>query len=243
MVASLRTAWARGVWRLLVAVDVVLVVVFAVAAAIEPYHILESSGVEIHNFQGLLPTVIVVTLRSTVLVAERRLLPVAHGRLVLAGRLASLMGFYYLAQWLYHDSHGRWYEVVLGGTLGYSFVGVAGIGLAALVYNLSQIWSARPTSPVASGGGPTGDAAANRMPGAPGPAPAVPAPAGAPGVAAPAAQRRQLTRQSLFALVGVFQGVTGLVMGVTDMARLGVAVLVGAVAVAAIALLVGRQPG
>jgi hypothetical protein len=239
MVAGLRTARTSIAWRLLVAVDVLVVVVFAVTAAIEPFHILESSGVEIHNFQGLLPTVIVVTLRSTVLAAERHLLPVAHGRLVLAGRLASLVGFYYLGQWLYHDAHSRWYEVVLGGTLGYAFVGVAGIGLAALVYNLSRIRLTQSTNPVAAGDGATSDAAgADRGPDAP-----VPVRTGAAEVAAPAAQRRQLTRESLFAAVGVFQGVTGLVMGVTNLARVGVAVLVGAVAVAAISVLIRRKSG
>ena len=45
----------RVIWRLLAAFDVVLVAVFAVVAALDPYHVLEGQGVEIHNFQGLLP--------------------------------------------------------------------------------------------------------------------------------------------------------------------------------------------
>jgi len=224
-VAGLRVVRARVVWRLLVVVDVVLVAVFAVTAALEPYHVLEGEGIEIPHFQGLLPTIIVVALRWMVLAAERRLLPVAHGSLVLAGRLASLIGFYYVAQWMYHDAYGRWHEVVLGGTLGYALVGVAGIGLAALVYHLSRLRSAGSTPTLRPDDGPTSEVAATADP---------PPPAG---------RRRELTRESLRDLVGVFLGITGLVVGVTDMARLGVAVLVGAFAVAGIALLIRDRPG
>ncbi|MFC6021103.1 hypothetical protein ACFP2T_33635 [Plantactinospora solaniradicis] len=215
---GLRVKRADVVWRLLVAVDVVVVTVFAVTAAIEPYHILEDEGIEIHNFQGLLPTMIVVALRWMVLVAERRLLAVAQGRLVFAGRVASLVGFYYLAQWMFHDAHRRWYEVVLGGTLGYALVGVAGLGLAALVYHLPRLWSVRSTRRPRTDDGSTSDVATTRES----------PPAGA--------QRGELTRASLFDLVGVFLGVTGLLMSVTDMSRLGIAVLVGVLAVGGIAL-------
>ncbi|WP_395111635.1 hypothetical protein [Actinomadura sp. SCN-SB] len=233
MAARLRKAWPVVAWWSLVGVDVVVVAVFAVTAATDPYHVLEGERVEIHNFQGLLPTAIVVVLRSMTLVAERRLLPVAHGALVLAGRLASLIGFNYIGRWLYERAYGRWYEVILGGTVGYAFAGVLGIGLAALIYNLSRYRIVEPGRKRPPGGASIGAAD---------PLPAVPRSAtdmtSEPDVSvAPVPGRRQLTRDSLFSVVGVFIGVTGLVMGVTNLVRLGLAVLVGAAVVAAIALL------
>lgn len=241
MAASPRDTWTSAVWWLLVVVDVLAVAVFAVAAAIDPYHVLEGEGVEVHNFQGLLPLAIVVTLRSMTLAAERRLLPVARGTPVLAGRLASLIGSYYTGRWLYDHAYGRWYEMVLGGTVGYALVGVLGIGLAALIYNLSRIRLTEPPQELPPGDAPTSNTAAtaDRTPDAPRPVTVVPPTAAS--AAATATQRRQLTRDSLFSLVGVFLGVTGLVIGVTNLVRLGLAVLVGAVAVAGIALLVREK--
>lgn len=229
VVAGLGGAWTRVLWWLLVVVDVVVVALFAFTAATDPSHVLEGEGVDSENFQGLVPIAIVVALRSMVLAAERRLLPVARG-LVLASWLVSLVGFYYLGRWVYQYAYRRWLDVVLGGTVGYALVGVAGVGLAALIYNLSRIRSAGPAREPPPGERPTNDATAtaDQMPDTPGRV---------------AAQRRQLTKESLLSLVGVFVGVTGLVMGVTDIRRLGVAVLVGAVAVAGIALLLRRRTG
>ncbi|MBE1492157.1 hypothetical protein [Plantactinospora soyae] len=225
---GLRVERASVVWRLLVAVDVVVVTVFAVTAAIEPYQVLEDEGMEIQNFQGLLPTVIVVVLRWMVLAAERRLLAVAQGRLVFAGRVASLIGFYYLAQWMFHDAYGRWYEVVLG----YALVGVAGLGLAALVYHLPRLWSVRSARSPRPDDGSTSEVATTTSEVA------------TTRESLPAAGRRgELTRASLFDLVGVFLGVTGLLMSVTDMSRLGLAVFVGVLAVGGIALFHRRRQG
>lgn len=131
--ASLPATRADMIWRLLVAFDAVVVAVFAVTAATEPHHILESNDIEIHNFQGLLPTIIVLALRAMTLATERRLLPAAHGGLVAATRLASLVGFYYLAHWLFFQAYGRWQEVVLGGTLGYALIGITAVTAVGLL--------------------------------------------------------------------------------------------------------------
>jgi hypothetical protein len=212
----------------MVAVDVLVVVVFAVTAAIDPEHVLNMEGVDIEAFQGLVPLIVVVALRSMTLVAERRLLPVARGgRLVLASRLASLLGFFYTGRWMYERNYERWYEVVLGGTIGYALVGVLGIGLATLIYNLSRIRQAEPSRNTPASDAPPSDTATSE------PRPDTSRLVGA----APAARRRQLTKDSLFGLVGVFMGVTGLVMGVTNVVRIGVAVLVGGAVVAGLALL------
>ncbi|GAA2631291.1 hypothetical protein SMC26_22745 [Actinomadura fulvescens] len=220
--ASVRPTWTRVVWPLLVVVDVLLVAVFAVTAAIDPEHVLNMEGVDIEAFQGLVPFIVVVVLRSMTLLAERRLLPVARGGLVLAGRLAALLGFFYSGRWMYERAYGRWYEVVLGGTIGYALVGVLGIGLATLIYNLSRMrQTERPRNTP-----PPSDTATRDL------RPSASRPAGAP-----ATRRRQLTKDSLFGLVGVFMGVTGLAMGVTNVARIGLAVLVGAASVAGLALL------
>ena len=64
-------------------------------------------------------------------------------------------------------------------------------------------------------------------------------PANSPG---PAAQLIT-ARGSLSGLVGVFLGITGLVMNVTNAARIAVAILVGGVAAAGIAYLLRRQSG
>jgi hypothetical protein len=227
MVASLRPTWTSVVWQLMVAVDVLVVVVFAVTAAIDPEHVLNMEGVDIQAFQGLVPLIVVVALRSMTLVAERRLLAVARGgRLVLAGRLASLLGFFYTGRWMYERNYERWYEVVLGGTIGYALVGLLGIGLATLIYNLSRIRQAEPPRNTPPSDAPPSDTATSEL------RPDTSQPAGAP-----AAQRRQLTKDSLFGLAGVFTGVTGLVMGVTNVIRIGVAVLVGGAVVAGLALL------
>ena len=227
MVASLRPTWTRVVWQLMVAVDVLVVVVFAVTAAIDPEHVLNMEGVDIEGFQGLVPLIVVLALRSMTLVAERRLLPVARGgRLVLAGRLASLLGFFYTARWMYERNYERWHEVVLGGTIGYALVGVVGIGLATLIYNLSRIRRAeQPRNTLPSAASPSDTAISELRPETTRP------------VGAPSARRRQLTKDSLFGLVGVFTGVTGLVMGVTNVVRIGVAVLVGGAIVTGLALL------
>jgi len=226
-VASLRPTWTTVGWRLMVAVDVLVVVVFAVTAAIDPEHVLNMEGVDIQELQGLVPFIVVVALRSMTLVAERRLLPVARGgRLVLAGRLASLLGFFYTGRWMYERNYGRWYEVVLGGTIGYALVGVLGVGLATLIYNLSRIRQAEPSRNTLPSDALPGDTANSKL-----------RPDTTRPVEAPAARRRQLTKDSLFGLVGVFMGVTGLVMGVTNVVRIGVAVLVGGAVVAGLALL------
>jgi hypothetical protein len=204
--------WARVIWLLLVLVDVLVVTGFGITAAADPYHVLEGKGVEVRDFPGLLPSMIVITLRSVVLAAERRLLTAGRHGLVLIGRLASLIGFYYTARWLYERAYGRSCEVLLGGTLGYALAGVIGTGLVALIYNLAQLRSAGRTR---------SDTTAT----------------------ARAARRRGLTRDSLFSLVGVFTSVTGLAMGVTDLLRLGLAILLGAVAVAGVAVLLRGQDG
>src|SRR5258708_6377433 len=108
---------ARVIWRLLAAFDVVLVGVFAVVAALDPYHVLEGQGAEIHNFQGLLPTVVVVVLRSVVLAAGWYLLRVPRGTgLVLGSWLVSLAGVFYTGRWLAVQAYSRWQDVVLGRT-------------------------------------------------------------------------------------------------------------------------------
>jgi hypothetical protein len=228
MTASELVGWARTGWRLLVAVDACLVGVFAVTAALDPHQVLEIEGVEIHNFPGLLPSSVVLVLRAAVWVAERRLLAVPRARSVIfAGRLASLIGFYYAGNWLYHQQYGRWQEVVLGGTIGYALVGVAGVGVAALVHGVTGLDAVgRTAAPAAT----DESAAAATVPATP--APATPGPQ-----VTPAAQRRELTKESLFGLVGVFLGVAGLIMSVTSVARIAVAVAVAAVAVAGIAFL------
>jgi hypothetical protein len=239
-----RTARVRVLWRLLVAVDVLIVTVFAVVAAIDHYHVLEGQGVEIHNFQGLLPTIVVVVLRSVVLAAERHLLPVTRGpALVLASRLASAVGFFYVGRWLSVRAYGRWQDVLLGGTAGYALVGVASIGLAAAAYALTQV---RVADSIPAG--PHGQEQA-RDPAAPdghaadpsrGDATSRPDPVLA---TATAARHRQLARDSLFGLVGVFLGIAGLVMNVTNVARIAAAIVVAGVAVAGIAYLLRRQTG
>lgn len=230
MAASELVGWARTGWRLLVAVDACLVGVFSVTAALDPYHVLEIEGVEIHNFQGLLPSSVVLVLRAAVWVAERRLLAVPRVRSVIfACRLASLIGFYYAGNWLYHQQYGRWQEVVLGGTIGYALVGVAGVGVAALGHGVTGLGAVGHTpAPVAT----DESAAATTVPAAPAPAASQ---------VTPAAQRRELTKESLFGLVGVFLGVAGLTMSVTSVARIAVAVAVAAAAVAGIAFLLRRS--
>jgi hypothetical protein len=209
---------AGVIWRFLVAVDVLVVTVFAVTAATDPYHVLEGQGVEIPHFQGLLPTAVVVALRAAVLAIERRLLPTPRGLgLVLAGRLASLIGFFYLGRWLYQYAYGRWIEVVLGGTLGYALVGIAAIGLAALVHGVTRLHSPERTVEE--------------------PTPVTSRPA------EPPRPRRELAGESLFGLVGVFLGVAGLAMNVSNLARIAVAVVVAGVAVGVIALVLRRQSG
>jgi hypothetical protein len=225
MVTNLRPAWTHVAWRLMVAVDVLVVVVFAVTATVDPEHVLNMQGVDIQAFQGLVPLIVVVALRSMTLVAERRLLPVGRGGLVLVGRLASLLGFFYTGRWMYEQFYGRWYEMVLGGTIGYALVGVLGIGLATLIYNLSGIRQAEPSRNTPSSQMPPSATATTEL------RADTSRPAGAP-----AARRRQLTKDSLFGLIGVFVGVTGLVMGVTNVVRIGVAVLVGGAVVAGLAL-------
>lgn len=232
---------AQGmVWWLLVGVDTVIVSVFAVTAATEPYHVLESENIEIHNFQGLLPTAIVVTLRCMVLAAERRLLSVAHGGLVAGARLASLIGFFYLGRWLFTQAHRRWQDAVLGGTLGYALVGIAGIGLAALMHSLLRMRApGLAGNPTGAGASTNGSTAAIEAPSHH--QPPLPMTAGG-GPAAPAAARRRLTRETLLGLAGLFQGITGLVLGVTNLTRVAVAVLIGAAVVVAVMFLMRRGP-
>lgn len=229
------------IWRALAAVDVMVVAVFAVTAATEPYGVLEQEGVEIHNFQGLLPTVVVVALRSAVLAAERRLLPAARGRrLVFTARIVSLIGFYYGARWLFEQAYGRWQEVVLGGTVGYALVGVAGIGLAVLIHGLTSIRQGSPVSAVPPRGEPTRAAAS---PAQVTPGTALPPSAAVQAGPAPAGQRLEVARESLFGLVGVFLGIAGLVMNVTSVARIAAAILIAGAAVACIALFLRGQTG
>jgi hypothetical protein len=237
MEAGGHTRRVTVIWRLLAAFDVVLVTVFAVVAAIDPYHVLEGKGVEIHNFQGLLPTIVVVILRSVVLAADRYLLRVPLGAgLVLGSWLVSLIGFFYTGRWLAVQAYSRWQDVILGGTVGYALVGVAGIGLAVTGHALGQVRLAGspgiepPRQPQAGDSPPPGqsdDQSQEHARPQDGPTP----------------PRRQLARDSLFGLVGVFLGITGLVMNVTNAARIAVAILVGGVAVAGIAYLLRRQSG
>lgn len=238
MTTGPRTSWTRVVWSLLILVDVLVLAGFGVTAAIEPYHVLDSEGVERHNFQGLLPTMIVVALRSMTLAAERRMLSVEHPGLVLIGRLASLIAFYYTAQWLYARAHGRWYEVVLGGTFGYGLIGVIAIGVIMLIYNLPQIRPSGRTPALPRRDTPI-NGNSTEIPDTPRPATDVPPHPTA--AATRATKRRALTKDSLFGLVGVFTGVTGLAMGVTNLLRLGVAVLLGTVAVAGITVLLPSE--
>jgi hypothetical protein len=226
------------IWRLLVAFDVVLVTVFAVVAALDPYHVLEGEGVEIHNFQGLLPTIVVVVLRSVVLAAGWYLLRVPRGTgLVLGSWLVSLIGFFYTGRWLAVQAYSRWQDVILGGTVGYALVGVAGIGLAAMAHALAQLRLAGspvmepPRQPQADDSPLPAGQAEDRSREQAGPR------------GGPAPPRRQLARDSLFGLVGVFLGIAGLAMNVTNAARIAVAVLVAGVAVAGIAYLLRRQSG
>ncbi|MHC3472863.1 hypothetical protein ACYF6T_29820 [Streptomyces sp. 7R007] len=224
MAASGLTGWDVTGRRLLVAVDVGLVGVFAVTAALDPEHVLRMHGIDIESVQGLLPSVVVLVLRTAVWMTERRLLAVRRTRTVLfAGRLASLIGFYYMGRWLYEDAYRRWQDAFLGGTLGYALVGVAAAGLAAAVHGLAGLRAIGRTVPPPSGG-----TAGSATTSADGPAPS-PVPA--------ATRRRELTRESLFGLVGVFLGVAGLVMSVNSVAQVGASVAVAAAAVAVIAYL------
>lgn len=207
---------ATVVWRLLVALDVVIVAVFAVAAATEPHGVLEQEGVDLPNFRGLLPLVVVVVLRGATLMAERHLLPEARGGLVLAERLASAVAFYYAGVWLFERQYSQWQEIVLGGTLGYSLVGIAGVGVIALVHAWRR-WRARdmPPTPETTASAHS-DIHASQQ---------------------PARQRRAIARESAFGLVGVFVGVAGLVASVTDIARIAVALVVGALVTGGVAVL------
>jgi hypothetical protein len=216
--------WPMVAWWGLVAVDAAVVAVFAVTAAIEPYHILAGDNIEIENWQGVLSTAIVVVLRGAVLTAERYLLPVA-GALVLAARLASVIGFAYGARWMYFREYSRWYEIVLGGTLVYALTGVAAIGLVAFVYVLNRAMRRRRPAPAPASAPPVETATPVRT-----------AETAAVVAAAGPADRRT-TRESLFSLVGVFLGVAGLIMGVDSLLRIAVAVVVAGLTVAAIALL------
>ena len=227
MAASELGGWHRTGWRLLVAADVCLVGVFAVTATLDPEHVLRMFGVDVQSFQGLIPSVVVLVLRVAVWVVERRLLAVPLTRnVLLASRLASLIAFYYMGRWLHEEAYRRWQDVLMGGTLGYALVGVAGAGVAAAVHGLvglRAVGQGAPPPPETTAGPATATVA--------GPAPS------APPAASAATQRRELTRESLFGLVGVFLGVVGVAMSVNSVAQIGVSVAVAAAAVALIAYL------
>ncbi|WP_405877883.1 hypothetical protein [Streptomyces sp. NBC_00005] len=230
MAASELVGWHRTGWRLLVAADVCLVSVFAVTATLDPEHVLRMFGVDVQSFQGLIPSVVVLVLRVAVWVAERRLLAVPLTRnVLLASRLASLIAFYYMGRWLHEEAYRRWQDVLMGGTLGYALVGVAGAGAAAAVHGLvglRAVGQGAPPPPETTAGPATATVAD--------PAPSAPS---APPAASAATQRRELTRESLFGLVGAFLGVAGLAMSVNSVAQIGVSVAVAAAAVALIAYL------
>ena len=216
-------------WRSLVAADVLIVAAFAVVAAVEPYHVLGSKGVELQGFQGLLPTTVVFALRAAVVAGERYLLPLPHGPMMVAGaRLASLAGFFYTGRWLYERTYSRWDDFFLGGVLGYALVGVAALGLVAFGYSLTRMAWAAPGTPrqPADAGPPPGD-----VPAAPDTTAAAPS----------ASPRRGLARDSIIGLVGVFLGVAGLIMGVTSIIKIGVAVVVAAVFTAFVAILIRNR--
>jgi hypothetical protein len=233
MAASGLVGWNRTGWRLLVAADVCLIGVFAVTASLDPEHVLRMYGVDVESFQGLFPSVVVLVLRVAVWVVERRLLAVPRTRKVLlAGRLASLIAFCYMARWLYEEAYGRWQDVLMGGTLGYALVGVAAAGVAATVHGLFGLHAVRQGAP------PPPESTT-------GPAPVTvvsPAPSTPPAASA-ATQRRELTKESLFGLVGVFLGVAGLAMSVNSVAQIGASVAAAAVAVAVIAYLLRSRAG
>jgi hypothetical protein len=213
-------------WRSLVATDVLIVAAFAVVATVEPYHVLGSKGVELPGFQGLLPTMVVLALRAVVVAAERYLLPVPHGPMMVAcARLASLAGFFYTARWLYAHTYSRWVDFFLGGVLGYALVGVSALGLVASGYSLTRLVSAAPRTPrrPADAGLSTGHVLA-----APDTTAAAPS----------ASPRRGLARDSIMGLVGVFLGVAGLIMGVTSIVKIGVAVVIAAAVTAFVAVLI-----
>jgi hypothetical protein len=215
-----------------VAVDVVIVVAFAVTAALDPDNILGQKDMDVPDVQGLLPTATVLTLRVVVLAAERYLLPVARGGVVLGGRIASLVGCYYAGRWLYENSDSDWQDAFLGGGLGYAFAGVAGIGFGALVHGLVRATSGRHDQRAAER-----PAAGHPTP-VPGPTESKPTDTAPANAAAP---RREIARESLFGLVGVFVGVTGLIASVTDLARIALAAVVGAAVAVAIGYATRRR--
>jgi hypothetical protein len=197
----------------MVAVDVLTVAAFAVIATVEPYHVLGSKGVEIQGFQGLLPAIVVLALRAVAVAGERYLLPVPRGPMMVAcARLASLAGFFYTGRWLYERTYSRWEDFFLGGVLGYALVGIAALGLVAFGYSLTRLASAATRTP--------------RQP--------ADTAAGVPS----SSPRRELTRDSIIGLVGVFLGVAGLIMGVTSVIKIGVAVVIAAAFTAFTAILI-----
>lgn len=112
-------------------------------------------------------------------------------------------------------TYGRWQDFLLGGVLGYALTDLALVGLAPL-------YRAVTTSRPAVGSRP------------PTPAPPEGAPTTGP-------SRQPPARETLFGLIGVFTGISGLLAGATDPARLAAAVAAGAVATTAVALLLRRS--
>lgn len=148
------------------------------------------------------------------LLGERHLLRVAGLGPVLLARAGSLVAAFYTGRWLSIRAYGRWHDFLLGGVLGYAPAGLACVGLALLFHAVSSSRGGRRPLPPAS----------------PDSAPAT----------GPA--RGALARETLFGLTGVFTGVAGLLAGITDPARLTVAVAAGAVATAAVAVFLRWRP-
>ncbi|MDR7275224.1 hypothetical protein [Catenuloplanes atrovinosus] len=140
-------------WRVLTGVDALVIAVFAVVATLDPSHVLESEGLDVLNFQGLLPSVLVLAVRGGVLAAESHLLRTAGPRPVLIARAASAIGAFYTGRWLAVQTYSRWQDFLLGAVLGYALVGLAAIGVALLVHVSRRRPPTRPAAPARESAG------------------------------------------------------------------------------------------